>query len=241
VRELHLLHQFDAIASAYAPRGRAPLADAVQRQDRGFVKRTWEERARRVAFVVISKRDRRFHFGSQVLADHGRQACLLLEPDGHSHAEAPETGWRECQVGFNEPLKFPQRFFVEDDVGDVGRRLPALAQAVLDGTRRKGRVVLSSGESFFLRCGDDFAVNDKTGRAVVVERRDPENGGYDRGPAPAPRPLPAGATGFFPGNHSGLNVELASHSTGVSIDRMESVMWAKSMWARSSAGVWYSL
>jgi hypothetical protein len=47
--------------------------------------------------------------------------------------------------------------------------------------------------------------------------------------------------GFIPGFHSGLNDEFESHSTGASIDWIESTMCAKSMCARSSAGVWYSL
>ena len=35
--------------------------------------------------------------------------------------------------------------------------------------------------------------------------------------------------GFLPGSHSGLNLEFASHRTGASMDRIDSVMCAKSM------------
>ena len=42
--------------------------------------------------------------------------------------------------------------------------------------------------------------------------------------------------GFFPGNHSGLNLEFASHRTGDSIERIESVMCAKSIVFTSSDG-----
>ena len=47
--------------------------------------------------------------------------------------------------------------------------------------------------------------------------------------------------GFIPGNHSGLNAEFASHRIGSSIERIESVMCAKSMSLISSDGWWYSL
>ena len=43
------------------------------------------------------------------------------------------------------------------------------------------------------------------------------------------------------GIHAGTNVELASHITGANMDWIDIVMCAKSMCARSSAGVWYSL
>ena len=42
--------------------------------------------------------------------------------------------------------------------------------------------------------------------------------------------------GFLPGSHAGLKFEFASHSTGSSIDLIESVMCAKSIVFTSSEG-----
>ena len=49
----------DPVAAADADGGRAPLADAVERQDRGLVERAREERAGRVALVMIGEDERR--------------------------------------------------------------------------------------------------------------------------------------------------------------------------------------
>ena len=55
---------------------------------------------------------------------------------------------------------------VEGFRGDTG-----LVQAPGDGVVWKGGVVLLAGEALFLRGGDDAAVLDQRGRAVVVEGR----------------------------------------------------------------------
>ena len=59
VRKLQLLRQLDLVAAPDAQRRRAPLADAVERQDGRFVERAREKRARRVALVVIGEDERR--------------------------------------------------------------------------------------------------------------------------------------------------------------------------------------
>jgi hypothetical protein len=127
MRELDLLRQLDAVPAAHAERRGAPLADAVERENRRLVEWARKKRAGRVALVVIGKRDRRLDLRAEVFADDLRQPDLFFQPDGNRHAEALDAGRRERQVGLYEPLEFPQRLLVEDDIVDVRRPLPCFA------------------------------------------------------------------------------------------------------------------
>ena len=53
--------------------------------------------------------------------------------------------------------------------------MPACAQAIVARRARETGIVLLAREALLLRRRDDLAVLDQRGRAVVVERRDPEN------------------------------------------------------------------
>ena len=53
--------------------------------------------------------------------------------------------------------------------------MPACAQAVRDGLVRERGVVLLAREALFLRGGDDLAVAEQAGGAVVIEGRDAED------------------------------------------------------------------
>src|SRR5262249_26560835 len=60
VRKLEMLRQLDLVPAPDAHRRRAPLADAVERENGGLVVRARKKRARRVALVVIGENERRF-------------------------------------------------------------------------------------------------------------------------------------------------------------------------------------
>src|SRR5690606_38221299 len=86
-----------------------------------------------------------------------------------------------------------ERLVVEDDVVDLVQRGARLLEAVGQRLRREARVVLAPREALFLRGGDDAAVLDQRGGAVVVVGRDAEDAGHrrrSRGDAPG-RALPA--------------------------------------------------
>ena len=69
MRELDLLREFDLVATAHAKRRRAPLADAVERENRRLVEGARKESAGRVTFVVVGEDDRRVDVTAQVLPD----------------------------------------------------------------------------------------------------------------------------------------------------------------------------
>ena len=78
MRKLQMVRELDLVARAAAVRRRAPLADAVQSQNRRLVERAGKERAGRVAFVVIQKDQVRPLRAVQSLADRlgACAACL---------------------------------------------------------------------------------------------------------------------------------------------------------------------
>ncbi len=142
--------------------GRAPLTDAVERQDRGFVERAREKRAGRMALVVIGEDERRAQARADAVADERRQPRFLLEPDRHRHLEALEPGRREGQIGLEQALELADRLLVEHDVVEIGGRLTGALQTEADRVGGKVRVVLLAGEPFLLRRGDDLAVDDES-------------------------------------------------------------------------------
>ncbi len=100
---------------------------------------------------------------------------LLLQPDRNRHAEALEARWRKRQVRLEQALEFSQRLLVEDDVVDVAPASPACAETILNGVGGKAGIMLLAGEPLLLRGGDDVAIHDESGGAVVVEGRNAEN------------------------------------------------------------------
>src|SRR5688572_31827095 len=78
-----------------------------------------------------------------------------------------------------------------------------------------------------------------------ISREFHEGSGASPAAYPGPPPRPALAPqlppllGSCPGSHVGRYLEFASHRTGASIDRIESVMWAKSTVDTSSVALWY--
>jgi hypothetical protein len=53
--------------------------------------------------------------------------------------------------------------------------MPAGLEAIVDRAPWKVRVALFAREAFLRPGGDDLAVSEKAGGAVVIESRDPEN------------------------------------------------------------------
>src|SRR5438105_1570012 len=114
---------------------------------------------------VLARAERANRLRNQVLQEE-----FFAKPHRHCHAERLEAARRERQIRLEEPLELEQRFVVERDVIDVVERISRGAQAISDGVLRKSRIVLLARESLFLRGGDNGAVIDKRGSAVVIER-----------------------------------------------------------------------
>ena len=55
MRKVHLVAEFDPVAAPRAQAGRGPFADAVDREQGGFLERRGEERARGVRLMVFGE------------------------------------------------------------------------------------------------------------------------------------------------------------------------------------------
>jgi hypothetical protein len=178
MREVDLLVHLEPVAPADGRGGRRPLADAVHRQDHGLLERRREERARRMAQVVLAEQKISVPAaadGLEFLPQQVLEEKLFPQPQGNRHAEGAEPPRREGEIGLDQSLELEERLVVEHHMVDVPQGGPPLLEAIADRVPRKPRIVLLAGEALLLGGCDNATVLDQRGRAVVVEGRDPED------------------------------------------------------------------
>src|SRR3989449_1263257 len=100
---------------------------------------------------------------------------LFLQPHGPRHAEGGEAFGSDPEIGLEDPLELEERLVVKADVRELGRCDSGRLKAVPHRVPWKRRVALLAREALFLRRGDDLAVSEQTGGAVVIERREAKN------------------------------------------------------------------
>ena len=87
MREPQLVRERDPVAAADAERGRRPLADAVEREDRRFLERRREEGAGRVRFVVLGEDEALLVLPAQAACACSRgRYSFSLQPERHGLA-----------------------------------------------------------------------------------------------------------------------------------------------------------
>ncbi len=199
MREAQFVGDIEPVAAAGAEAGGRPLADAVEREDRGLVERGRIERAGGVREVMLGEDDlllvgvlrpRRISAGTN---------SFSRIQTGMAVGERAKAARRVGEIRLDQPIELQQRLVVEADVVDVGGRQPCRAQAVVDRLHGKPFIVFLAGEALFLRRGDHIAVDEQRGRGVVIERGNSEDGGHIRiGPTPVPWSATAASTGRIP-------------------------------------------
>ena len=127
-----------------------------------------------MGMMVMAKQNLFFFNGAQperlqLLQYEAFLKNLFLDPNRYGLDERAEAPWRECQIGFQKPVKGQQRLVVKSDVIDVIERQSALVQAIGGGQAGKFGVMLDPVEALFLRSRDNLAVLDQGGGAVVVK------------------------------------------------------------------------
>ena len=119
------------------------------------------------------------HRRIDVLVNVVRHPELVGEPERQRHQVRLEAPRRARDVGFEESRKLDQRLLVEAHKVQLCRCRARLAQAVLDGLRWEPGIVLLARESLLLRGSFNFAVDYQGSGTVVVESRNPEDGGHE--------------------------------------------------------------
>ena len=173
VREMDFLENFQAVAAADGSRGGGPFAHAVHGQHQGFVKRRWKESAGRMAQVMLGKQQAvdPVHPGFELLQLLRQQVFLeqlLAQPQRYRHAKGLESPRCKGVVGFQQALELEERLVVKRDLIHLRKRDAGLGQAIIHCIERKAGVVFLAREALLLRGGDDVAILEQGGRAVMI-------------------------------------------------------------------------
>ncbi len=167
VGKADLVGKGDGVSASESACCGAPFADAVDGEDGGFVKGGDEEGGGSVAAVVFAEED--VALPVQVAAEGGFDPQLLFEHAGEGEIEGLESAGKGGQEGEEHAFEFDERFVVEGDVVDAADAASSLAEHVVAGMFGETPIVLLSGEAFLGGGGDEVAVAEECGRAVVVE------------------------------------------------------------------------
>ena len=119
--------------------------------------------------MVLSEDVAAFVLVFEGLVHFSGQMQLLSEPDRHTDEELFETARRIGDVCFEQPFELEEGFFVKYDVIKVLGAYFSCFEAVVERICGELEVVFFSCEAFLLCGGDDLAVADECGGAIMVE------------------------------------------------------------------------
>ena len=192
VRPVQLGQELDVGAATHAARRRSPLAHAVHGQDRRFVEWRGEERAGGVRLVVLAVQEIAL-VPTEGAPDVPIRKELFLDPQRPRHAERGETARRDAQVGLKDPLELEERLVIEPHALQIRGLNAGGAETVGHGLRRERRVPLLARETLLLSRGDDLAILQQAGGAVMIEGRETEDVAWRHGYRAPPTPAAATA------------------------------------------------
>ena len=164
-----VVDESDPVSLADPERGRAPLADPVERDDRRFVEGAREERTGGMGLVVIGKDQARIGRRPERAPDRTPHVQLVPEPQGHGQAEAPKAGRGIGQIRLQEPFELGQGLIIEGYVIELVGAEPPLAQAISNRLRREARIMLDPGKPFLLSGRDDPTIVDQRRGAIMIK------------------------------------------------------------------------
>jgi hypothetical protein len=112
---------------------------------------------------------------AQFTDEHALLKQLFAEPERHGFHERRKSARRESKIGFQQPLELEEWLVVKHHVVDVAQSGAGRFQAIANRLMRKAFVELLAREAFLMGRGDDFAVADESGGAIMVICGDPKN------------------------------------------------------------------
>ncbi len=174
MREVDFLEDFQRLATPDGQRGGSPFADAVHGQYRSLLEGRRKKRAGGVAQVVLGEAQPAVPVGvrgmaPQFLDQQILEEELFAQPDRNRHAEGLEAPRREAHIGFQQALELEEGLVVEGYMIDILQADAGFVQAIFQRIVGETGIVLLAREAFLLRGGDDLAVTQQGGSAVVIE------------------------------------------------------------------------
>jgi hypothetical protein len=168
MRKLDLLGQLDLRAASYSASRRQPFADTINGQNRRFLKRRAEKRARSVRKMVL-REENAIAADSQFRLQGTGDPQLVQHPADHGFAENFPRLRISLQDADQQPVELSKRPLIKDHVVQVFGVDLRFTQAKLDGVFRKTKVVLDAGKALLLGGGNKLAVaQDRSGSIVVI-------------------------------------------------------------------------
>ena len=177
VGKLELPQDGELPAPAEADGGGGPFPHPVHREDGGLGKGRRIEGGGGVGQVVFREKDRGLavsHLG-QFFLEQGAHQELFFDPHRHGHQKAPEPPGGKPVVGLQQALELEVGLVIEGHGAQVGEPQARLRHDIGQGIGREGGVVLLAGEPLLLGRGDDLAVHQEGGGAVVIKGGETEN------------------------------------------------------------------
>ena len=166
VREVHLPGELQVVALADAHGCGGPLADTVERQDRGLVKGRAEVGAGGVGEMVL-REQYLLGIDADGTRDQALNPQLVKEPGPHALHEHPIRLGKPLQGRLQEPVKLDEGLFEEHNVVYVRAGNAGLVHAELYRVLRIIVVVFDSSESFFFGCRHQNTVFQQSGGGIV--------------------------------------------------------------------------
>ena len=163
------------VVLAHPHRGGGPFPHTIDGENRRLRERRWEERARRVRFVVLGEQQVPIEIAANRVEDHPVLVELFLDPQRAGHEKGPKPLGSDAQVSFKNSLKLDERLVVEADVVKIRRGDAGPVEAEVHRVFRERGVPLLSRKALLRARGDDLTISYQTGSTIVVERRNPED------------------------------------------------------------------
>ncbi len=153
---MDLPEQFDIAAAPDPVRGRGPLADAVDGQDRRVLERRREEGAGRMGLMMLGVENLALEpKGVPHLAVHVK---FVLQPHWCGLEKRLEAAGGHAKISLENALELQQRLVVEAYERQIPGPNPAGLEAVFHCPSREGGVAFLAREALLLRRRHDLPV-----------------------------------------------------------------------------------
>jgi hypothetical protein len=126
-----------------------------------------------VRFVVF--REDQFAIIMEFLANEFFHPDSFFDPEWDGFKERLNAGWNASQISMQDAVELEEGLFIKRDMIHLFNAQASFPKAISDRVFGKRGIVFLAGKAFFLRGGDDFAVSHQAGRAVMVERGNPQD------------------------------------------------------------------